>query len=90
MEIFLLFLLVGFAAQIVDGALGMAFGVISATMLLAFGVPPFQISAAVHASKLFTTAGSASATGSNTRTVARSGASARRCSPSCAACRGRR
>ena len=38
METFLLFLLVGVLAQAVDGALGMAYGVISSSVLLAFGV----------------------------------------------------
>lgn len=58
---FLLFLLVGFLAQAVDGALGMAYGVISSTTLLAFGVPPAHASAAVHAAECFTTAASGSA-----------------------------
>ena len=61
MEEFLLFLLVGFLAQAVDGALGMAYGVISSTTLLAFGVPPAQASAAVHGAEIFTTAASGSA-----------------------------
>lgn len=56
---FLLFALVGFLAQLVDGALGMAYGVISSTVLLSFGVPPASASAAVHAAELFTTATSA-------------------------------
>jgi uncharacterized membrane protein YfcA len=34
------FIAVGFAAQLVDGALGMAFGVISTTLLISLGVPP--------------------------------------------------
>jgi uncharacterized membrane protein YfcA len=55
MEDFILFLLVGFFAQMVDGALGMAYGVISSTTLLAFGVPPAHASAAVHAAEVFTT-----------------------------------
>ena len=58
-DAFWLFLVVGFAAQLVDGALGMAYGVISATVLLAFGVPPANVSASVHASKVFTGAASA-------------------------------
>lgn len=61
MEEFLLFALVGFLAQAVDGALGMAYGVISSTTLLAFGVPPAQASAAVHGAEIFTTAASGSA-----------------------------
>jgi hypothetical protein len=38
MEDFLLFAAVGFLAQAIDGALGMAYGVISSTVLLTFGV----------------------------------------------------
>jgi uncharacterized protein len=59
MEAFLIFALVGFLAQLVDGALGMAYGVISSTVLLAFGVPPAAASASVHAAEVFTTAASA-------------------------------
>ena len=59
MQDFLIFLLVGFIAQMVDGALGMAYGVISSTVLLAFGVPPAMASASVHAAEVFTTAASA-------------------------------
>ncbi len=59
MQDFWIFLLVGFGAQIVDGALGMAYGVISSTVLLAFGVPPATASASVHAAEVFTTAASA-------------------------------
>ncbi|MFN3513393.1 MAG: sulfite exporter TauE/SafE family protein [Phenylobacterium sp.] len=59
MEDFLLFAFVGFLAQIVDGALGMAYGVISSTVLLSFGVPPATASASVHAAEVFTTAASA-------------------------------
>lgn len=51
------FIAVGFAAQLVDGALGMAFGVISNTMLVAvLGVPPAHASARVHVVECFTTA----------------------------------
>lgn len=53
------FILIGFAAQLVDGALGMAFGQISSTMLLARGVPPQLASAGVHTAETFTTAVSA-------------------------------
>ena len=56
---FLLFASVGFLAQIVDGALGMAYGIISSTVLLAFGVPPSYASASVHTAEMFTTAASA-------------------------------
>jgi uncharacterized membrane protein YfcA len=51
------FILVGFAAQLVDGALGMAFGVISNTLLVGvLGVPPAQASQRVHLVECFTTA----------------------------------
>ncbi len=52
------FILVGFAAQLVDGALGMAFGVISSTLLISLGVPPAAASASVHAVEVFTTGAS--------------------------------
>ncbi|MBA3447398.1 MAG: sulfite exporter TauE/SafE family protein [Pseudaminobacter sp.] len=61
MQEFLLFAMVGFMAQAVDGALGMAYGVISSTVLLSFGVTPAQASASVHAAEVFTTAASGSA-----------------------------
>jgi uncharacterized membrane protein YfcA len=51
---FWLFAAVGFAAQLVDGALGMAYGVISTSVLLSFGVTPANASASVHAAKVFT------------------------------------
>src|SRR5947209_10041494 len=50
---------IGFLAQLVDGALGMAFGVISTTAMLSIGMPPAQASALVHTAEIFTTAGSA-------------------------------
>lgn len=59
METFLLFFVVGALAQSVDGALGMAYGVISSSVLLAFGVPPAMASASVHGAEVFTTAASA-------------------------------
>lgn len=53
---FFTFLGVGFVAQLVDGALGMAFGVISTTALVALGVPPAAASAGVHTVEVVTTA----------------------------------
>ena len=50
------FILIGFAAQLIDGALGMAFGLISSTLLIATGVPPAAASAGVHTAETFTTA----------------------------------
>jgi uncharacterized membrane protein YfcA len=55
-EDFLLFVAVGFAAQMVDGAIGMAYGVTSSSVLLSLGVPPATTSACVHAAETFTTA----------------------------------
>lgn len=46
---------VGFLAQLVDGALGMAYGVLSTSFLLGYGVAPAAASAAVHASEVVTT-----------------------------------
>ena len=50
------FVLVGFAAQMIDGALGMAFGQISSTLLVILCVPPAAASAGVHTAETFTTA----------------------------------
>ena len=51
------FIAIGFAAQLVDGALGMAFGVITNTMLVGvLGLPPAQASQRVHVVECFTTA----------------------------------
>lgn len=54
-QTFFWFLLAGFLAQIVDGALGMAYGVTSNTVLLSFGLSPKLASAAVHTAEVFTT-----------------------------------
>ena len=54
----LLFFFVGLLAQLVDGALGMAFGVTATTVMLSFGTAPAQASAMVHIAELFTTAAS--------------------------------
>jgi uncharacterized membrane protein YfcA len=51
----LLFMLAGFVAQLIDGALGMAYGVSSNTLLLSLGVPPAAASASVHTAEMFTT-----------------------------------
>jgi uncharacterized membrane protein YfcA len=58
-DTFLIFLLVGFVAQAIDGALGMAYGVVTSTVLISLGVPPATASATVHAAEVFTTAASA-------------------------------
>lgn len=51
-----LFALIGFFAQIVDGALGMAYGVSATSLLLSMGVPPALASASVKAAESVTTA----------------------------------
>ena len=53
---FLLLVLVGFVAQLIDGSLGMAYGVSSNSFLLGIGVPPAAASASVHTAEIFTTA----------------------------------
>lgn len=56
MDTFLTFILIGFVAQMIDGSLGMAYGVSSTTFLLGVGVPPAIASASVHFAEVFTTA----------------------------------
>ncbi len=51
----LLFVALGFFAQLVDGALGMAYGLIATTVLLSIGLPPAMTSASVHAAEVVTT-----------------------------------
>jgi hypothetical protein len=53
-EQLLLFMLVGFVAQMIDGALGMAYGVSSTSFLLGLGVPPAMASSSVHVAEVFT------------------------------------
>src|SRR5688572_2738653 len=52
---FFLYCLGGFIAQLIDGTLGMAYGVSSTTFLLHLGVPPALASASVHTAEVFTT-----------------------------------
>ncbi len=52
---FWMFCMAGFFAQIIDGALGMAYGVSCSTFLLNLGVPPAIASASVHTAEVFTT-----------------------------------
>ncbi len=44
----------GFAAQLVDGALGMAYGITATSLLLSFGYSPAMASATVHAAEVAT------------------------------------
>ena len=50
----LYYILGGFIAQMIDGALGMAYGVTATTFLLSVGITPAAASASVHASEVFT------------------------------------
>ncbi|MEI4528663.1 sulfite exporter TauE/SafE family protein [Priestia megaterium] len=52
------FALIGFLAQLIDGSLGMAYGVTSTTLLLTFGIAPAVASASVHLAEVVTTAAS--------------------------------
>lgn len=58
---FLLFVAVGLAAQMIDGAIGMAYGVTATSVMLSVGVPPATASASVHAAEVFTTGASGAA-----------------------------
>ena len=51
-----IYIAIGFVAQLIDGSLGMAYGVSSNSFLLSFGVPPAAASASVHTAEVFTTA----------------------------------
>jgi uncharacterized membrane protein YfcA len=55
MRTLVLFALVGFGAQLVDGALGMAYGVTSTSLLLLAGTNPAAASASVHLAEVGTT-----------------------------------
>ncbi|MEO6263673.1 MAG: sulfite exporter TauE/SafE family protein [Luteimonas sp.] len=56
---FIEYVLIGFLAQLIDGALGMAYGITATSLLLAVGLPPMVASATVHAAECFTTGASA-------------------------------
>ncbi len=47
------FILIGFIAQFVDSAIGMAFGTLTSTLLLLVGIPPQTLSATVHTAEIF-------------------------------------
>ena len=49
------FLIAGLCAQLIDGALGMGFGVISSTILVGLGLAPALASASVHTAEIATT-----------------------------------
>jgi uncharacterized protein len=54
----IVFALIGLVAQLVDGSLGMAYGVTSTSLLLMFGIAPAVASASVHMAEVVTTAAS--------------------------------
>ncbi|MCW3462862.1 sulfite exporter TauE/SafE family protein [Chitinophaga nivalis] len=54
----LFYIVVGLSAQLVDGALGMAYGATSSSLLLGLGVSPAVSSASVHVAEVFTTGAS--------------------------------
>lgn len=58
LEDLLAFAAVGFAAQMVDGAIGMAYELSATSVLLTLGVAPATASASVHAAEVFTTGAS--------------------------------
>ena len=53
-----IFAFIGFLAQLIDGSLGMAYGVTSSSLLLSFGMAPAIASASIHISEVVTTAAS--------------------------------
>ncbi|MDX1481481.1 MAG: sulfite exporter TauE/SafE family protein [Woeseiaceae bacterium] len=59
MQEILQYALVGLVAQLIDGALGMAYGITATSLLLSVGVPPPVASATVHTAECFTTGASA-------------------------------
>ena len=62
----LLYVIIGFVAQMIDGAIGMAYGVTASSVLLGLGVPPATASACVHAAETFTTGGAIRSNGDQT------------------------
>jgi uncharacterized membrane protein YfcA len=54
----IIFAVIGFLAQLIDGSLGMAYGITSTSLLLTFGITPTIASASVHLAEVVTTAAS--------------------------------
>lgn len=55
MKVFFICLIVGFLAQLIDGTLGMAYGVSCSTFLRTFGISSAVSSACTHTAEIFTT-----------------------------------
>ncbi|MEH7273702.1 sulfite exporter TauE/SafE family protein [Neobacillus vireti] len=58
MKKLMVFSIIGFLAQLVDGSLGMGFGATSSSLLLMFGIAPAAASASIHMAEIVTTAAS--------------------------------
>lgn len=58
MEEMFFYICVGFLAQVIDGSLGMGYGISASSLLLSSGLSPAIVSATVHASEVFTTGAS--------------------------------
>lgn len=58
MKKLIIFSVIGFLAQLVDGSLGMGFGATSSSLLLMFGIAPAAASASIHMAEIATTAAS--------------------------------
>lgn len=58
MELFVLCMIAGFGAQMIDGSLGMGYGVILSILLSTMGLSPISVSASVHVAKFFATGAS--------------------------------
>lgn len=52
-ELFYKFVAVGFVAQLIDGMLGMGYGVVSAISLMSLGLSPVSVSASIHTAEMF-------------------------------------
>ncbi len=55
---FWLFLAVGFGAQLIDGLLGMGYGVVSQIFLMSLGIPPAAIGSSIHTAEMFSSGAS--------------------------------
>lgn len=58
MESLLVYTVIGFLCQLIDGSLGMGYKATSSTLLLSTGLPPVAVSAATHTAGVFTSAAS--------------------------------
>lgn len=58
MKKLIIFSVIGFIAQLIDGSLGMGFGATSSSLLLMFGIAPAAASASIHMAEIATTAAS--------------------------------